>query len=131
MFCLLALFAGAELLALAAPGSWLIARPPRQVYPVGVPIFFAVMLWRKRDLINPPKEILPPGAGVIPFPSVPQGQGAVDTYGRPSEPDPRLSDRRIAETAFLWRVSNTRECSMLLWLRKEHVFGDSVWSRVP
>lgn len=80
--------------------------PGAQVYPIGIPIVFAVMLWRKRNMINPPKEILPPG-GVLNFP---QGQGhghgagGAERYGRPSEPDPRLSDRRIAQTAFLWRV---------------------------
>lgn len=57
------------------------------------------MLWRKRSIINPPKDILPPG-GVLNFPS-----GGTERYGRPSDPDPRLSDRRIAQTAFLWRVS--------------------------
>lgn len=74
----------------------------RQVYPIGIPIVFAVMLWRKRSIINPPKDILPPG-GVLNFPQA-QGVGGAERYGRPSEPDPRLTDRRIAETAFLWRV---------------------------
>lgn len=60
------------------------------------------MLWRKRSIINPPKDVLPPG-GVLNFPSG-QGTRGAERYGRPSEPDPRLSDRRIAETAFLWRV---------------------------
>eukprot|EP00752_Nemacystus_decipiens_P011444 g10163.t1 len=73
------------------------------VYPVGIPIVFAVMLWRKRSIINPPKDILPPG-GVLNFPSSGQGAGGAERYGRPNEPDPRLSDGRIAQTAFLWRA---------------------------
>eukprot|EP00903_Cladosiphon_okamuranus_P009051 g8653.t1 len=72
------------------------------VYPVGIPIVFAVMLWRKRSIINPPKDVPPPG-GVLNFPHAQAARGE-ERYGRPSEPDPRLSDRRIAETAFLWRA---------------------------
>lgn len=56
--------------------------------------FFA-MLWRKRRLINPPKDPLQ-GDALTP---------SDELYGRPREPDARLSDRRIAQTAFLWRVS--------------------------
>lgn len=78
------------------------------------------MLWRKRDLINPPKEILPPGAGVVPAPGLPQGQvqgqGTIDTYDRPSEPDPRLRDRRIAQTAFLWRVRKKKHRGLAVFI---------------
>ncbi|CAM9092872.1 unnamed protein product [Scytosiphon promiscuus] len=73
------------------------------VYPIGIPIVFAIMLWRKRNIINPPKELLPPG-GPINFPTPQQQHQGGERYGQPNEPDPRLADRRIAQTSFLWRA---------------------------
>lgn len=67
-----------------------------QVYPIGIPMAFFAMLWRKRRLINPPKDPLAADALAV----------SDGLYGRPLEPDARLSDRRIAQTAFLWRVSD-------------------------
>lgn len=68
-----------------------------KVYPLGIPTVFAVLLHRKRRLINPPRELRP---------------DALAWWGdhtRSSrEPDPRLQDRRIAQTAVLWRVSYRR-----------------------
>lgn len=66
-----------------------------QVYPIGIPITFAVLLWRKRHLVNPAKNVHPADAS-----SLSEGQPEP-----PSDSDPRLLDRRIAQTAFLWRVS--------------------------
>lgn len=88
-------------------GTW------QQVYPIGIPVFFAVMLWRKRSMINPPKDIL--SAARVLHGSNPS-QHEDERYGRPSEPDQRLSDRRIAQTAFLWRVrqddwTRTEKCT--------------------
>lgn len=54
------------------------------------------MLYRKRRLLNPPVDFTNGGASDSPF--------AEDLLGRPKEPDPRLLDRRISQTAFLWRV---------------------------
>ncbi|CAM9682270.1 unnamed protein product [Pylaiella littoralis] len=73
------------------------------VYPIGIPIAFAVMLWRKRSIINPPKEVLPPG-GVALNNLRGSPEAGEQQHGLAKEPDPRLSDRRIAQTAFLWRA---------------------------
>ena len=79
-----------------------------QVYPIGIPIGFGVLLWRKRHLIDPAKNVHPTDAS-----SLSEGQP-----GPPSDSDPRLVDRRIAQTAFLWRVSCSKgnQGKNLRWL---------------
>lgn len=67
----------------------------KQVYPIGIPVAFGVMLWRKRRLINPPSDFSTGTATAF----------SEDRYSRRKDPDPRLLDRRIAQTAFLWGVS--------------------------
>ena len=66
-----------------------------QVYPIGIPVAFSVMLWQKRHLLKPAKNVHPTDAL-----NLSEGQPEP-----PSDSDPRLLDRRIAHTAFLWRVS--------------------------
>lgn len=71
-----------------------------QVYPIGIPLVFFILLFRKRRLINPSKEVHPDIMSL-------SGGNAGGNYGSSEgdgEPDPRLLDRRIAQTAFLWGV---------------------------
>lgn len=68
----------------------------KQVYPIGIPLAFGVMLWKKRRLINPAKDS---SSGTL------NPNSKDDESGQRENLDPRFEDRRIGQTAFLWRVS--------------------------
>ena len=68
-----------------------------QVYPIGIPVVFFVLLFRKRRLINPPQGVHPDIVSL-------SGGNINDDNDEENNPDPRLLDRRIAQTSFLWQA---------------------------
>lgn len=61
---------------------------------------FLAMLLRKRHLLNPSVDFQDGGASLNPL----LGGAHSPSHSQTKDPDPRLLDRRLSRTVFLWRV---------------------------